>query len=82
MVQAQLQELEQAKQLIGKQKLEIQKLKEDQYKANKNYSNILAMMNDRLQEQDSEAANMNQEVSEMIINQQNTQSQCKTCTTE
>jgi hypothetical protein len=72
MVQAQLQELEQAKQLIEKQKLEIQKLKEDQDKASENYSNILAMMNDRLQEQDSEAANMKQEISEMIINQQNT----------
>ena len=67
----QQQELENAKLIIEKQRLEIQKLKDDQEKADEKYTNILSSMSDRLQEQDSEAATMKQEIANMIIQQQN-----------
>jgi F0F1-type ATP synthase membrane subunit b/b' len=62
--------LDQAKQIIENQRLEIQKLKEEHEKADAKYSTILAMMNDRLQEQDSEAVTMKHEISNMIKQQQ------------
>jgi hypothetical protein len=70
-LQAQQQELENAKQTIENQRMEIQKLKEEQAKADAKYTNILATMNTRLQEQDSEAATMKQDIAIMIAEQQN-----------
>ena len=71
----QQQELELAKQIIENQRQEIEKLKEEQDKTNEKYSNIFAMMNDRLLEQDWEAATLKQEISTMIIQQQKNQAQ-------
>jgi hypothetical protein len=68
----QQQELENAKQIIETQRLEIQQLKDDQEKADAKYTTILSMMNNRLQEQDSENATMKQEIATMLIQQQNT----------
>jgi hypothetical protein len=71
----QQQELELAKQIIENQRQEIEKLKEEQDKSNEKYSNIVAMMNDRLQEQDSETATLKKEISTMILQQQNNHTQ-------
>jgi hypothetical protein len=46
-------------------------LKEEHAKSNWKYNSILLMMNDRMQEQESEASTMKQEIAEMIIKQQN-----------
>jgi flagellar biosynthesis GTPase FlhF len=71
----QQQELELAKQIIENQRQDIEKLKEEQDKSNEKYSNIVAMMNDRLQEQDSETATLKKEISTMILQQQNNHTQ-------
>ena len=67
----QLKELENARAIIEKQKMEIQTLKDEHAKSDEKYNNILSMMNDRMQEQESEASTMKQEIAEMIIKQQN-----------
>ena len=64
------QELERAKELIERQRREIQELRDEQKKSNASYENVLAHLNDRLQEQETEATTMKHEISTMIKQQQ------------
>jgi hypothetical protein len=63
-------ELEKANELIERQRREIQELREEQKKSNASYENIMAHMNERLIEQETEASTLKNEISTMIIQQQ------------
>jgi hypothetical protein len=64
------QELEKAKELIESQRREIQELRDQQQKSNASYENVMANMNERLQEHETEATTMKHEISTMIKQQQ------------
>ena len=67
---AQQQELDKAKELIECQRREIQDLRDEQKKSIESYENVLAHMNDRLLEHETEASTLKQEISTMIQKQQ------------
>jgi hypothetical protein len=62
--------LEKAKELIEKQRREIQELRDKQQKSIKSYENIMTHLNERLLEQETEASAMKHEISTMIQQQQ------------
>jgi hypothetical protein len=65
-----LQELENAKEIIERQRREIEELRKEHQKSLQSYENVMTHLNERLLEQEAEASAMKHEISTMIQTQQ------------